>query len=240
MTPAGQASAAQQLRRRPRWGASVLVATHRPAIRAFAAAMASVSSPPLAILELDSVAEAADDRRSWIDVVTPLVGLDLPFGQIVRAVRLSRQRAPDSRIAGVACCHSLLTTELFERLLGESVDGVIDLEASPEEALAHVRALSERTDSVRVHTRIRRLSGQGDHHLQPADRMLLHLVAQGMSDSRIAELLRRNPHTVKHQIERLRAAVQVRNRTELAAWAGLNGYYSRDERAAIAGTPAFN
>jgi DNA-binding NarL/FixJ family response regulator len=234
MTPAGQMNGDHQPLRYPRWGASVLVTTHRPAILAFAAAIASASSPPLAVVELDSIAEAAEDGRSWTDMVTTLVDLDLPFGQIVRAVRLSRQRALNSRVIGVACCHSLLTTALFEKLLREPVDGVISLEASPDEALAQLRALAERTDSVSVHTRIRRLSGQAGRDLQPADRMLVHLVAQGMSDSRIAVLLHRNPHTVKHQIERLRSAVQVRNRTELAAWAGLNGYYSGDERADIA------
>ena len=217
-----------------RWGASLLVATHRSAILAFAAAIAEASSPPLVVFELASIAEAAGDKRSWADIVATLVDLDLPFGQIVRAVRLSRQRAPNSKVIGVACCQSVLTTSLFEKLLRESVDGVIGLEASPDEALAQLRALADRNDSVSVHMRIRRLDGQAGRDLQPADRVLLHLVAQGMTDSRIAVLLHRNPHTVKHQIERLRSAVQVRNRTELAAWAGLNGYYSGDEKVDIA------
>jgi DNA-binding NarL/FixJ family response regulator len=211
-----------------------LVVTQRPAILAFAVAMASASTPALAVHELDTITEAMEDRHTWGGLVATLVDLDLPFGQIVRAVRLTRQRAPNSKVVGVACCHSLLTTDLLEKLLRESVDGVISLETSPDVALAELLALAERADSVSVHTRVRRLSGQAGRDLQPADRVLLHLVARGMSDNRIAVLLHRNPHTVKHQIERLRAAVHVRNRTELAAWAGLNGYYPGDEVADIA------
>ena len=55
---------------------------------------------------------------------------------------------------------------------------------------------------------------------------LLELVALGLPDHEIGRRLHLSPHTVKHQIEDLRTALRVRNRTELAAWAGKNGFYA--------------
>jgi len=54
---------------------------------------------------------------------------------------------------------------------------------------------------------------------------LLELVALGLPDHEIGRRVHLSPHTVKHSIENLRAAVGVRNRTELAAWAGRSGFY---------------
>jgi hypothetical protein len=59
---------------------------------------------------------------------------------------------------------------------------------------------------------------------------MLSYVAAGMSDREIAECIHRSPHTVKHHIERHRHKIDVRNRMELAAWAGQNGYYWRCPR----------
>ena len=55
--------------------------------------------------------------------------------------------------------------------------------------------------------------------------MLLQMITCGLSDREIAERIHRSPHTVKHQIERLRDRLELRNRIELAAWAGAMGYY---------------
>jgi DNA-binding NarL/FixJ family response regulator len=57
------------------------------------------------------------------------------------------------------------------------------------------------------------------------EELLLRLVARGLSDYQIARQIRSNPFTAKHRVERLRAKIGACNRTELAAWAGRNGYY---------------
>jgi DNA-binding NarL/FixJ family response regulator len=170
-------------------------------------------------------------QESWkhSGTVATVLDLALPFGQIARCIRLSQQRAPDAAVMGITCCHSLLTTCLLEDLLREQIGCVIDLESSPEEALSVLQAYVERNDSVLVRTAMRRsgsTNGSNGGPVSSPDRALLHLVARGLTDTDIAGRLSRSPHTVKHQIERLRSTVGVRNRTELAAWAGLNGYYS--------------
>jgi DNA-binding NarL/FixJ family response regulator len=58
-----------------------------------------------------------------------------------------------------------------------------------------------------------------------AEELLLRLVARGLSDYQIARQISSNQFTAKHRVERLRAKVGACNRTELAAWAGSNGYY---------------
>ena len=60
---------------------------------------------------------------------------------------------------------------------------------------------------------------------------LLELVALGLPDHEIGNRLFLGPSTVKHQIEDLRAEIGARNRIELAAWAGMHGFYVTDGRA---------
>jgi DNA-binding NarL/FixJ family response regulator len=59
------------------------------------------------------------------------------------------------------------------------------------------------------------------------DQTLIGLVSLGLSDQEIGRKLRLSPHTVHHRIERLRTELGVRNRIELAAWAGYQGVYGR-------------
>jgi DNA-binding NarL/FixJ family response regulator len=70
--------------------------------------------------------------------------------------------------------------------------------------------------------------------LNDRDVELLRLLASGLSDREIANRLYLSPHTIKHRLDRLRDKLDMRNRIELAAWAGASGYY----RATLAGPDA--
>jgi LuxR family maltose regulon positive regulatory protein len=54
---------------------------------------------------------------------------------------------------------------------------------------------------------------------------LLTLVARGLSNHEIGGVLHLSAHTIKHGVERLSQKIGVRNRVELAAWAGSNRHY---------------
>lgn len=54
---------------------------------------------------------------------------------------------------------------------------------------------------------------------------LVALVARGLSNNEIARLMHLSSHTIKHSVERLSQKLGVRNRVELAAWAGSNRHY---------------
>ena len=55
---------------------------------------------------------------------------------------------------------------------------------------------------------------------------LVTLVARGLSNDEIGRAMYLSAHTVKHGVERLSHKLGVRNRVELAAWAGSNRHYS--------------
>jgi DNA-binding NarL/FixJ family response regulator len=54
---------------------------------------------------------------------------------------------------------------------------------------------------------------------------VITLVAHGLSDREIGARLHLSRHTVHHKIERLRDDLGLKNRIELAAWAGRHGLY---------------
>jgi DNA-binding NarL/FixJ family response regulator len=54
---------------------------------------------------------------------------------------------------------------------------------------------------------------------------VIALVAHGLSDREIGARLHLSRHTVHHKIERLRDDLGLKNRIELAAWAGRHGLY---------------
>jgi DNA-binding NarL/FixJ family response regulator len=56
---------------------------------------------------------------------------------------------------------------------------------------------------------------------------LAELVAQGLGDRQIGGTLSLSTDTIHHHIQRLCQSLGVRNKTELASWAGLHGLYHR-------------
>ena len=158
------------------------------------------------------------------------------------AVQMCRAlRAHDSRLALVAvvCCAHAVTPQAVRALAGAGVTTMLDLRMVREEALRALRA-TLRGESVlhlsfgggRRATLADIVSGRrlrGDDGLR-----LLELVALGLTDHEIGTRLHLSPHTVKKRIEYLRDELGVRNRTELAAWAGRQGLYGTDADRATA------
>jgi DNA-binding NarL/FixJ family response regulator len=73
--------------------------------------------------------------------------------------------------------------------------------------------------------------------LDADDLQLLGLVACGLSDVEIGMRLQLGERTVRDRVRSLRQVLQVKNREELAAWAGAHGYY-RPGRVGLAAGPA--
>jgi two-component system response regulator DevR len=191
-----------------------LLVTDRPAVRAL-----------FRSFEVD--AEAADADVAVVDV-----SLDPAAG--IQRCRDLQQRRADLPIVGVFCCPSSLTPWNLRALLASGVSGVLDLQGTVEDAVRTIETVA-RGGSV-FHLQLRRgqrellrdlLMGGGS----PTDTQLrlLELVARGLSDREIGMQLHLSPHTVKHHIEQVRHELRIRNRTELAAWAGRNGFYDRAE-----------
>jgi DNA-binding NarL/FixJ family response regulator len=210
----------------------VLLATTRPAVRAFFETVA-VSVVPIAA---DAAPEAAGG-----DVVVVDAALD-PVGAIDLCRRLHEQR-PELPIVALVCCPQALAPWNLRGLFAVGVSSVIDLRADREDTRLALLSAARGETVLQV-----QLSHGGAALLQdvfsvrPARRELqfhlLELVGLGLPDHEIGQRLHLSPHTVKHSIENLRAAVGVRNRTELAAWAGRNGFYSAAGSGRVSGPKA--
>jgi DNA-binding NarL/FixJ family response regulator len=179
--------------------------------------------------------ETADEDA---DVAVVDVSLD-PADAIERCRDLQLRRA-DLPIVGVVCCPNSVTPWNLRALLASGVSGVLDLQSTAEDAARTIEAVARGGSVLRLQLR------RGERELlrdlltapgSPTETQLrlLGLVAQGLSDREIGAQLHLSPHTVKHHIDQLRHELRVRNRTELAAWSGRNGFYVRaaDTRAPL-------
>ncbi len=202
----------------------LLLFSDRPALHTFFAGVSA--NPELAPVKLETA------RTQPLDDVTAAVvdvALDPPTGIEVCA-ELHRRR-PDVPVTAVVCCPHAVNEWTLQELLASGVSAVLDLQSSAEEAERLLGSV-DRGASV-LHLQLkqdrRRLLHDvlSPRRVRTADETrLLELVARGLPDHEIGRRLHLSPHTVKHRIEQLRNELGVRNRTELAAWAGRNGFYA--------------
>jgi DNA-binding NarL/FixJ family response regulator len=201
-----------------------LVFSDRPAVRTFFGTLGSATN-----VTFVSVAAAATQSLGEFTAAVVDVALDPSTGAAV--CRELRGRRPDLPVAAVVCCPHAVTPWMLQALLASGVNAVLDLQATAEEVR---RALANIGDGGSVlHLQLRRdhgatlseLFAPGNNRGE-TQRQLLKLVAGGLTDQEIGSRLYLSPHTVKHQIDQLRRELRVRNRTELAAWAGRQGLYT--------------
>jgi DNA-binding NarL/FixJ family response regulator len=213
----------------------LLLATSRPAVHSFFVDLRRHASWPFVVaripVDVDALGRHEDHLASATTAAVD-VGLD-QAGAIELCQELHRRR-PDLPVAALACCPHSLTPWNFRALIAAGVSSVLDLQATSDEAL---RALQNVAGGGTV-VHLQSLGGRrglrdilsGGELKSRTQIELLELVARGLPDHEIGRRLHLSPHTVKHHIENVRNAVGVRNRTELAAWAGRNGFYAADDR----------
>lgn len=152
-----------------------------------------------------------------------------------------RAQLPTLPIVALVCCPRMISPVHFQALIAAGVGSVLDSHSTPEQIVDALQRAAG-GDTV-MQLRMDRGNGgflmdalgsqkrNGEALARPRlgqlDTRLLELVTHGLSDCEIGQRLCLSPHTVKHHIERLRTEVGARNRTELAKWAGLSGFYRR-------------
>jgi DNA-binding NarL/FixJ family response regulator len=213
--------------RTPSASPRLLVASDRPAIREFFAAL------PAFEVELQALTAATEHDLAPYDAVVVDVGLE-PILGVELCGNLHRRRA-DLPVAAVVCCPSAVTPWTLRRLLASGATAVLDLRASADEAARTLESIA-RGGSV-LHLQLRRGHREllrdiltGNDERSETQIRLLELVSLGLPDHEIGKRLHLSPHTVKHHIEQLRRELRVRNRIELAAWAGRHGFYGGGEQ----------
>jgi DNA-binding NarL/FixJ family response regulator len=189
----------------------IALSTSRPAVHAFLAGLPGVAVEPLE------------------EVSVGVVDVDGELADAVARCRELRADRPDLPLVALVCCSQALSPWQLQTLLAEGVGSVLDLRMGAEET---VRALERAADGGSV-LHLHLWSGHRELlrellERRPAnavDVRILELVSLGLPDHEIGRQLHLSPHTVKHHVESLRGKLGVRNRIELAAWAGRYGFY---------------
>jgi DNA-binding NarL/FixJ family response regulator len=207
---------------------TLLLASTRWGVHAFFSGLRAHGLPGIAVEPIpDATADLADEALAGADAAA----IDLapnPLGGI-ETCRSLRERRPTLPIVALLCCPEAVNPWHLRELVSDGAS-VLDLQATPDEAVRALESMA-RGSSV-LHLRLRRgqrallrdiLSGR---EATTATKIrVLELVSFGLPDHEIGARLHLSPHTVKHHIEALRDEVGARNRIELAAWAGQNGFY---------------
>ena len=156
-------------------------------------------------------------------------------------------------LAALLCCPHSVTPWQLRALIATGVSNLLDLYATPEEVLRVLQGVA-RGDVV-LHVQLTNTNGHGavleditagkemngetgsGRMSTRTSAQILELLVHGLSDQEIGRQLHLSPHTVKHHIDRLRGELGARNRIELAAWAGRQGFLrsSLDEKRRVGG-----
>ncbi len=206
----------------------VLLMTNRPSVHAFLEEHGARSIPRITAtqvpLSVDGLESHARDLQE-ADVAMIDVGAD-PDAAVEVAQALHRQRA-DLRMLAVLCCPNPTMPWHVRSLLSSGVHEMLDAQTTPSELVERLVSVVHGQHAVRVALH-RDFGAQRAWSVEPLgrdDQELLELVARGLSDVEIGLRLRLGERTVRDRVRTLRQALQLRNREELAAWAGAHGYY---------------
>lgn len=201
----------------------LLLFTDRPALQAF-------FRPLTDQLEVAPVSLETTGSLDIGDLPVVIVDIALDPALAIEVCRGLRRRRADLPIVAVVCCPHAVTPWTLRGLLGCAISAVLDLRGS-QEGVAQALESVARGASV-LHVQLRRGHGEILEDLLAAKEQwsetqlrLLELVVLGLPDHEIGKRLHLSPHTIKHQIGHLRHELRLRNRIELAAWAGRNGFY---------------
>lgn len=210
-------------------GFRVLLATSRPALEPFFAGLRLPQTVRVTRVEVDPAAVAARLARDPLPSVA-LVDIALDPAFAINVCERLQRLAPHLPIAALVCCPRSVTPWSLRTLVAQGVTSVLDLQADAAETARALLSVAQGGSVLNLHLRRAQrdllrealvgLESRGVTSIQ-----LLELVALGLPDHEIGRRLNFSPHTVKHQLEHLRNALGVRNRIELAAWAGRNGFY---------------
>jgi DNA-binding NarL/FixJ family response regulator len=206
----------------------VVVATSRPTLAGFFAAMGQDASSPVLVTAVPLSYVALADAEEVIGAASAAV-VDashdpLEALEFCRRMRVHRPALP---IGAVFCCPNSATPTLLRALAAAGVAGFFDLQLSPQETLRVLRSVARGQGVLHLHTtaEARALVFKGfagedvGSEISDDDTRLLELVALGLTDDEIGRQMFLSRHTVKHRIERLRRRVEARNRVQLAVWA---------------------
>ncbi|MDX5895309.1 helix-turn-helix transcriptional regulator [Rubrobacter radiotolerans] len=213
----------------------LMLVTSRPIIRAVFGVFGQIGHRNLEVKhvsmtpqELSAIYDAPAMTAAVVDAVPD------PMAAIEACNELSF-RCPDLPFLVLVTCNRSLGSYHLQALIEAGTAGILGPSVTPQEILSaidqithgHVVFQLEAGASLSL-SEILAIRSKTNGSLSRAEEEahLLHLVSLGLSDQEISERLRISAPTVRRRIERLRNTTGARNRTELAAWAGMHGFYA--------------
>jgi two-component system, NarL family, response regulator LiaR len=164
-----------------------------------------------------------------------LIDLDLPDMSGVQAAKCVLRQSPWVRVMAITRGKD---DPAVRRALLAGFDGHVDLDAPGSEVAGSIRRGGERPGPVLAHIASpEEPLGEGwlpSGHLTDREREVLRLLAVGLRNDRIAEMLFLSPHTVRTHVQNIRTKLGVRSRLEAAVFAIKNGLAEPDGEARTA------
>jgi DNA-binding NarL/FixJ family response regulator len=209
---------------------ALLLATFRQPLEKFFERL-EIGSKPIRLTRLHPIPAAAQEHQDRLpDAALAVVDVAVDFGSAVDFCDELRRLCPTLPLAALVCCPASISPRDLRTLFAGGITGVLDLEMTTDEGARALQTIAQ--GGVVLDLRLRRqeceLLREALLESEPRGEStlrLLELVASGFSDREIGQQLYLSPHTIKRHVEQLRHAIGVRNRTELAGWAGRNGFF---------------
>jgi DNA-binding NarL/FixJ family response regulator len=220
----------------------LLLVTNRPAVRVFLENLGQSATPPFVVCPVPTSVDALAAHSEEVGTATAAVvdAIPDPVAAIQICQELRTQR-PSLPMAALLCCPHAVTPWQLRALIATGVCNLLDLYATPEEVLRVLQSVARgdvvlhvRLTNTNAHSAVlediiadKEVNGETRSGRLPArtSAQILELLVHGLSDQEIGHRLHLSPHTIKHHIDRLRGELGARNRIELAAWAGRQGFY---------------
>ena len=218
----------------------LLLVTNRPAVHTFLENLGQSATPPVVVRPIPARVDTLAAHSELVATTAAAVVDATP--DPVAAIQICqelRTRRPSLPLAALLCCPHSVTPWHLRTLVAAGVSNLLDLQATAEEVLRVLQSVAR--GNVVLHVQLtnghgallediaagKELNGETGSGRLPSrtSAQILELLVHGLSDQEIGDQLHLSPHTIKHHIDRLRGELGARNRIELAAWAGRQGFY---------------
>ncbi len=184
----------------------------------------------LAFDDLELVAEAHNGEEAVTlcnstspDVV--LMDMKMPKMDGVATTRAIKQQHPHVQIVVLTSFHD---ADLVQQAMSAGAIGYLLKDASKEEIAGAIRAakygqVTLSSDVAQDLVRGAIPEPQFENDLTEREQEILVLLAKGLNNNKIAQQLRRSPHTIRHHVSQILAKLGAANRAEAVALAAQHG-----------------
>jgi len=221
----------------------VLFATARAGALELMVSRAREESPHIRIQGVPLLADAVRSVLSAVNLHAVIVDVGDTPAEGIEICRIIHQWQPDLPVLALLCCAQPTLPSHVREMLTCGVSAFVDSRAASSSILEAIGRLQTHGSMyVQLHDRRWMLdtlmeaqaeTRQTTAPLRQTQKVLIRLVAQGLTNREIGRLLHLAPSTVHHQIGELCNRLGVGNRVALAAWAGANGYFQPGQAALI-------